>query len=78
MSLSDELSDRGLVPFASLLTLSIVSANRGVQLLGGPDLVTTIFGPSANLVFAFAGIVGVAGLVELATDLEVVPDAWRL
>ena len=78
MSLSDELSDRGLVPFASLLTLSIVSANRGVQLLGGPDLVTTIFGPHAGGVFAFAGLIGIAGLAELLTDLQVVPDAWRL
>lgn len=78
MSLRTELNERGIVPFASLLTLSLVSANRGVQLLGGPDLVTTIFGQYAGLVFAFAGIVGVAGLVELVTDSEVVPDAWRL
>jgi uncharacterized membrane protein YuzA (DUF378 family) len=78
MSLSDELSERGIVPFASLLTLSIVSANRGVQLLGGPDLVTTIFGGYAGAVFAFAGVVGLASLAELLTGKGVVPDAWRL
>jgi uncharacterized membrane protein YuzA (DUF378 family) len=78
MSLSDELSERGIVPFASLLTLSIVSANRGVQLLGGPDLVTTLFGQYAGGVFAFAGVVGLASLAELLLGLEVVPDAWRL
>ncbi|WP_435363545.1 hypothetical protein [Haloarchaeobius sp. DYHT-AS-18] len=78
MSFSDELDDRGLGPFAALLALSLVSANRGAQLLFGIDLVSTVAGQYANILFAFAGIVGLLGLLELLTDLEVIPDDWRL
>jgi uncharacterized membrane protein YuzA (DUF378 family) len=78
MSLTQQLDDRGPVPTAALLALSLVSANRGAQLLFGVNLVDLVAGPYANLVYAFAGLVGLVSLLELLLGWEVVPDDWRL
>lgn len=78
MSFTQQLDDRGPVPLLALLALSLVSANRGAQLLFDIDLVSTVFGQYASLVFAFAGVVGLVSLAELLFGLEAIPDDWRL
>jgi uncharacterized membrane protein YuzA (DUF378 family) len=78
MSLTDEVNDRGLVPTLVLLALSLGSANRGMQELFDVDLVTLVFGGYAGSVMLLVGVVGLVTLVELVTDLEVVPDDLRV
>ena len=78
MSLSTEIDDRGAVPTLALLALSLGSANRGLQQFFGVDAVSLLPSPLPAWVMTTVGIVGIVTLLELLTDLEVVPDELRI
>ena len=78
MSLSTEIDDRGLAPTLALLLLSFGSANRGLQQFFGVDAVSWLPSPWPAWVMTAVGIVGMVTLVEVVTDLEVIPSEFRI
>lgn len=78
MSIKSEIDDRGLVPFVALVLLSLGSANRGLQQFFGVDAVSWLPAPWAGWVMTAVGILGMVSLVELTTDVGVVPDEFRI
>jgi uncharacterized membrane protein YuzA (DUF378 family) len=78
MSIRNEIDDRGLVPFVALVLLSLGSANRGLQQFFDVDAVSILPGPWPAWIMTAVGVIGIVTLIELLTDLEVVPSEYRL